>query len=202
MKIPFDKFAREADSLIASAIAGRALRASEVIVRELQKAGPQWSGRFSNSWTIISGSRATRPSQSTGLPQDVEAPRVTGREILSRGTWLIRIENVAPHAAIAMDLEEGSFARDFYPNGPIGASKWITTGGGRRQGMPPMKRGEVNIGEGGQASSTAPLDWYTTFKRGGKARAIVDKYFKGRIDMPQQYTFLTSATYRTRDLSD
>jgi len=207
MTIPFKKLAEKADEIFASAIAGQVLGGSEAVVRALQTAGPQWSGEFGNSWTITTKRMSARPSKRKGgspVSDPVEAPRVTGAEVVSKNSWLIRIENVAPYAAVAMDLEEGKFSRDWYPSGPVNKKKWDTTGGGRRIGpsVPPTKRGVVNYGEGGMASRTAPLDWFSTFKNGGKVDKIIRKYMGTKINIPTSYSFLTSDTYRTRVVSD
>ena len=196
MFIAFNKLAKDADEIFASLIASRTLNTTERVVKALQKAGPQWSGEFSNSWVIKTKSRTSLPSKRKSLPEDVKAPKVTGKEVLSGNTWLIRIENIAPYAAIAMDLEEGQFSRGFYLGGPINKSKW-KQGGGRRT-MMTMKRGEINKGQGGMASRTAPLDWFANFKKGGRLKQLLSE----RINIPQQYSFLNSPTYRTRSVSD
>ena len=104
----------------------------------------------------------------------------------------------------SMDLEEGKFSRKWYPNGPVNKAKWDTSGGGRRMGptIPPMRRGVTNYLEGGSASRTAPLDWFSTFKSGGKVDQIIKKYMGMKLNVPTGYTFLTSETYRTRGVSD
>ena len=196
MFIDFKKLAKDGDEIFASLIASQTLNTTERVVKALQKAGPQWSGEFSNSWTISTKSRTSLPSKRKSLPEDVKAPKVTGKEVLSGNTWLIRIENIAPYAAIAMDLEEGQFSRGFYLGGPINKSKW-KQGGGRRT-MMTMKRGEINKGQGGMASRTAPLDWFANFKKGGRLKQLLSE----RINIPQQYSFLNSPTYRTRSVSD
>ena len=196
MFIDFKKLERDGDEIFASLIASQTLNTTERVVKALQKAGPQWSGEFSNSWTISTKSRTSLPSKRKSLPEDVKAPKVTGKEVLSGNTWLIRIENIAPYAAIAMDLEEGQFSRGFYLGGPINKSKW-KQGGGRRT-MMTMKRGEINKGQGGMASRTAPLDWFANFKKGGRLKQLLSE----RINIPQQYSFLNSPTYRTRSVSD
>ena len=197
MFIDFKKLARNGDEIFASLIASQTLNTTERVVKALQKAGPQWSGEFSNSWVIKTKSKQSQlPGSKKGLPQNIKAPRVTGRELLSGNTWLVRIENMAPYAAIAMDLEEGQFSRGFDLKGPINKSKW-KQGGGRRT-MMTMKRGEINKGQGGMASRTAPLDWFANFKKGGRLKQLLSE----RINIPQQYSFLNSPTYRTRSVSD
>ena len=198
MTIPFKKLAEKADEIFASAIAGQVLGGSEVVVRALQEKGPQWSGEFGNSWTITTKRMSTLPSRRRGgspKSDPVKAPLVTGREILSQNSWLIRIENVAPHAAIAMDLEEGKFNRDWYPSGPVNPAKW-KKGGGSRAGV--MRRGVVNSFGKGTASRTAPLDWFSTFKSGGKVDQIIKKHMGTKLNIPTNYSFLNSETYRTR----
>ncbi len=202
MIIPFKKLAEKADEIFASAIAGEVLGGSEAVVRALQKAGPQWSGEFGNSWVIKTQSNQSQPSRRRGgdpKSDPVRAPLVTGKEISSKNTWLIRIENVAPHAAIAMDLEEGKFNRDWYPSGPVNPAKW-KQGGGSRAGV--MRRGVTDSFGKGTASKTAPLDWFSTFKSGGKVDQIIKKYMGMKLNVPTNYTFLTSETYRTRGVSD
>ncbi len=202
MIIPFKKFAEKADEIFASAIAGQVLGGAEVVVRALQKKGPQWSGEFGNSWVIKTQSNQSQPSRRRGgSPESdpVVAPLVTGREVASKNTWLIRIENIAPHAAIAMDLEEGKFNRDWYSSGPVNTVKWKQGGGSRAE---VMRRGVINSFGKGTASSTAPLDWFSTFKSGGKVDQIIKKYMGMKLNVPTGYTFLTSKTYRTRGLTD
>ena len=199
MFIPFEKLAKSGDKIFASIIANKTLKGAEVIVDALQERGPQWSGRFSNSLVIRTPSRSTRPSQKRVKPEKVKAPQVTGREVVFKNSWLVSIENVAPYAAIAMDLEEGKFSRGWYLKGPVAdSSKWDRTGGGRRLGpsVPPMKRGVINYGEGGMASRTADLDWFSTFRRGGKIGQIIKKYMGTTVNVPEQYSFLDSPIYR------
>ena len=202
--IPFKRFAVKADRMFAEAIAGRALKGAEIIVEALQDAGPQWSGKFSNSWVMKTRTQTVAGTMSVGLPNRIKAPKPRGRDILRGNEWVIRIENMAPYAAIAMDLEEGKFSRKWYPNGPVNKAKWDTSGGGRRMGptIPPMRRGVTNYLEGVSASRTAPLDWFTTFKKGGKVNKIMREFAGTGISLPQQYSFLNSSSYRSRSVSD
>ena len=205
MKIPFKRFAVQADRMFAEIVAGQALEAAEETVAELQALGPQWSGEFSNSWKIETRTQVSRGKGQKTLPVVLKAPKPRGRDVLRGNTWFVRIENTAPYAAVAMDLEEGKFSRKFYPSGPINKSKWDTTGGGKRVGpaVPPMKRGNVSWGSNGTASRTADLDWFANFKRGGSLKRILTE----RISMPRKYSFnldLPKGTpgYRTRSVFD
>jgi hypothetical protein len=203
--IPFKRFAVQADRMFAEIVVGEALKSAEVIVDALQQSGPQWSGEFSNSWKIETRTQVSRGKGQKTLPIVLKAPKPRGRDVLRGNTWFVRIENTAPYAAVAMDLEEGKFSRKWYPKGPVArGSKWDQTGKGRRIGptIPPMKRGVTNYGEGGSASRTAPLDWFSTFKKGGKINEIMKKYVGKTVNLPEQYSFLNSPTYRTRSVSD
>ena len=147
--IPFKRFAVQADRMFAEIVAGQALEAAEETVAELQALGPQWSGEFSNSWKIETRTQVSRGKGQKTLPIVLKAPKPRGRDVLRGNTWFVRIENTAPYAAVAMDLEEGKFSRKWYPKGPVArGSKWDQTGKGRRIGptIPPMKRGVTNYG--------------------------------------------------------
>tara|TARA_Y100001956_G_scaffold23398_1_gene23088 strand:+ start:812 stop:1432 length:621 start_codon:yes stop_codon:yes gene_type:complete len=206
MVIPFKRFAVQADRMFAEIVAGQALEAAEETVAELQTLGPQWSGEFSNSWKIETRTQVSAGKGQKTFPITLKAPKPRGRDVLRSNSWFVRIENMAPYAAVAMDLEEGKFSRKFYPSGPIArGSKWDTTGGGKRVGpnVPPMKRGNVSWGSNGTASRTADLDWFANFKRGGSLKRILTE----RISMPRKYSFnldLPKGTpgYRTRSVFD
>lgn len=135
-----------------------ARNAAKEIMNGLADAGPEWSGDFKDSWV------ADAPGAGTGggsypysLNQIPKLP-ATKREA-NRKTKFI-IYNSAPHAPIAMDLVDvpaGDFKRVGYPRGEV-----VARGGRPDSG----KRGEVS-GKG-NATSTAPLDWYPLFVQGGK----------------------------------
>ena len=201
MKIPFKRFAVQADRMFAEIVAGQALEAAEETVAELQALGPQWSGEFSNSWKIETRTQVRAGKGQKTLPVTLKAPKPRGRDVLRGNTWFVRIENTAPYAAVAMDLEEGQFSRKWYPQGPINKSKW-KQGGGRRM-MMVTKRGQISKGSGGSASRTAPLDWFANFKRGGRLKRILTE----RISMPRGYSFNLDRPkgtpgYRTPSISD
>jgi len=209
MKIPFKRFAVQADRMFAEAIAGKALKGAEIVVGALQESGPQWSGKFSNSWVLQTRTQTVLGTMKKGFPKPIKAPKPRGRDILRSNSWYVRIENMAPYAAVAMDLEEGKFSRKWYPNGPIAEGKKWEVGTGRRIGpsVPPTKRGIINYGEGGVASRTAPLDWFSTFKQGGKVNKIMRDFAGKGIGIPEQYSFnldlpKDNPSYRTRSVSD
>ena len=68
---------RDLDRIAGTTIANGQRAAAERVVREMQKAGPSWSGEFSNSWEIRTASRTVRGTGSAGEPQPIRAPSVT-----------------------------------------------------------------------------------------------------------------------------
>ena len=97
-------------------------------------------------------------------------PPFTKRELKRKKR--IAIDNTAPHAKIAMDLEPGDFT---LPKGKMSPQGDVIARGSRPEGG---KRGEIGPREAGQTGdnrSTAPLDWYKTFEKGGKLEKITQK---------------------------
>jgi hypothetical protein len=111
---------------IEEAVATRAPRQiAEQTVRELQEAGPAWSGTFRNAWRINPGDTPVaatvgRPAGFTYEPGDVPDPEPQreikvpslgfGRRFVATATTnktLYTIGNAAKHRMLAMDLEPG-----------------------------------------------------------------------------------------------
>jgi hypothetical protein len=135
------------------------------IVNALADAGPEWSGDFKDSWAVYS---AGTGAQGTGtFPYRLgDMPQLpTTKKDLGRKTRLI-IENTAPHAPQAMDLEPGEFV--FPGSEPKGE---IVSRGIRKD---TNIRGDIGPGTGNNRS-TAPLDWYTTFVASDKMKRAVNK---------------------------
>ncbi len=131
-------------------------QSAQGVVRDLQERGPTWSGQFANSWEIASESKVSSGSGSPGAPQRILAPILTVDQYKSKTEVKYYIANKAPHADIALDLQEGRF----WPNGePIPSRKIVETG---RRPAGPHKRGEVSPGAGA-ATSSAEQDWYTRY---------------------------------------
>lgn len=140
-------------------------RSAEKIVAKLQEEGPNWSGEFSNSWQIESPSKVSTGSKQTGAPTKLKAPILTPKEFKFKPEIKYTIRNISPYAAYALDLKEGRF----YPRTPKLSNKTIQTGS---RPNAPHKRGAVTPGDG-TASSSAELDWYTTYVNSGNLdRAI------------------------------
>ena len=135
------------------------------VVNALAEAGPEWSGDVKDSWAVYS---AGTGAQGTGtFPYRLgDMPQLPAtKKDLARKTRLI-IENTAPHAPQALDLEPGEFIfPGAEPKGDI-----VSRGIRRDSGI----RGDIGS-ESGNNRSTAPLDWYTTFVASDKMKRAVNR---------------------------
>ena len=154
--------------------------AAEQVVSELQEAGPLWSGEFSNSWVIeTSMGNKSSPSRAKGLPQPVQGRLLSGVELFTKPEVKYKIYNVAPYAGVAIDYEqpEREFTRPKDYKTPL--QKASKTKPGERNSS--NIRGDVAEGPGGNIS-TAPLDWYDTYLKGGNIdrtiKVAMDRAFK------------------------
>ena len=131
------------------------------LMNELAEIGPEWSGDFRDSYVardVSSGQirSAKYPYKLSDIP---ELP-VTEREMKRKKR--LAIDNTAPYAKVAMDLEPGEFT---IPRGKMSPQGDVVARGSRPEGA----------GQTGDNRSTAPLDWYTTFAKGGKLEKIMQK---------------------------
>ena len=140
-------------------------RSAQGVVKELQDAGPSWSGEFSNSWEIATASKVTSGSGAPGAPQRLLAPVLTTDEFKFKPELKYYIANKAPHADVALDLVESTYN---YPGfEPLKKAE----SGKRVSGI----RGDLNIGEGSNRR-TAPRDWYATYVQGGHFDKTISTY--------------------------
>lgn len=175
---------QELDRLAGSAALIGPVLAAERVVREVQKAGPSWTGKFSNSWQIEGPQGQTvKGDGQPGEPRPVEfsATPFTGRQAaatLLRTTLLkdkivFKISNFSPYAAEATDEVQSIFIRPKdapVPQTQLGLSKWEEQNTTRLRNT---YRGQTTGGRpGGNASRTAPLDWLATYASAGLNRAI------------------------------
>jgi hypothetical protein len=161
----FMKVARQLEAgFLAPFILGVA-RSAQAVVKDLQDAGPSWSGEFANSWEIASSSQVTSGSGAPGAPQRILAPILTTDEYKLKPVVKYYIANKAPHADIALDLVESTY---IYP----GFEPLKKAASGKRvSGI----RGDLNIGEGSNRR-TAPRDWYATYVQGGRIDKTISLY--------------------------
>lgn len=140
--------------------------AAKEIMNGLAEAGPEWSGELKDSWVADSPAVGSVSGTYPYTLRDVPRLPETKREAQRRTKFVI--ENTAPHAAIALDLVDVPREEFKYPGyGPKGD---VVARGGR----PDVgKRGEVS--GPGSSTSTAPLDWYTTFVKAGKMQKALER---------------------------
>ena len=142
-----------------------ARNAAKEIMNGLADAGPEWSGEFKDSWVADApGGGSATGSYPYSLSQIPRLP-ATKREVKRKTKFIIY--NSAPHAPIALDLVDvpaGEFEQVGYPRGEVVARGTRPASG---------KRGEVS--GTGNATSTAPLDWYPLFAEGGKMQKALER---------------------------
>jgi hypothetical protein len=166
------RLAQNIDRFAVAAFSRGPAAAAEKVVIDLQKAGPVWTGRFANSWQIASESRVVAGTGAPGQPQPIGAPLLSGRELLFKPVVKYTISNFAtgpqgPYALQAMDLEPGVFIN------PGSSPLKPTQQGIRTDGI----RGNLT-GTQGPNRITAPLDWFTTYIRGG----VIDRTVRVSFD--------------------
>jgi len=141
-------------------------RSAENIVLQLQEQGPAWSGQFSNSWEIATASKVSSGTGASGEAQKLKAPILTVDEFKFKPEIKYYIANKAPHADVALDLVESSYRYPGYE--PIKKAER----GERVSGL----RGDLAVNPTGPNRRTAPLDWYTTYLRGGAIDKTISLY--------------------------
>jgi hypothetical protein len=162
----FMKLAEKIEAGFLAPLILGAARSAQGVVKELQARGPAWSGEFSNSWEIASASKVSSGSGSAGAPQRLLAPILTPNEYKFKPEVKYYIANKAPHADVALDLVESTYR---YPGfEPLKKAER----GNRISGI----RGDLSLTDAGQNRRTAPLDWYTTYIRGGGIDKTVSLY--------------------------
>ncbi len=162
----FMNLAEKLEAAVLAPLILGAARSAQGVVKDLQELGPAWSGQFSNSWEIASESKVSSGSGSPGAPQRLLAPILTPKEYKFKPEVKYYIANKAPHADVALDLVESTYR---YPGfGPIKEAER----GNRTSGT----RGDLSLQADGPNQRTAPLDWYTTYIRGGKIDKTISLY--------------------------
>ena len=156
-------------------------QSAQGVVRELQDKGPAWSGEFANSWEIASASQVTSGSGATGAPQRLSAPILTVDEFKRPPEVKYYIANKAPHADYALDLREGRFSpsESFKQRDPAAASGKTIRSGSRPTGS--HKRGDLSGNGEGNATSSADLDWYSTYVQGGQLNKSISLYMDAAL---------------------
>ena len=150
-------------------------RSSEKVISALQKAGPNWTGKFANSWIIqnkqlgLLADGTQQPGEISPVKFEIRPSRTAIKRALAAGKSVFEISNMTSYANQAADLE------DFIP-GPAGPEPPNVLRGERenRRGIPPS-----NLDPEGLDRATAPLDWFTTYaSKSGTMQSDVDAAFK------------------------
>ena len=178
------EISQELDRVTASALLIGPIAAAERIVREVQQAGPSWTGKFSNSWQIegpqgqlIKGDGQPgepRPVEFTTAPfTGPQAAATLLRTKLLKDKIVFKISNFSAYAAEATDEVQSTFSRPKdapIPQTQLGLSKWDEQNTTRLRNT---YRGQTGGGRpNGSASRTAPLDWLATYASAGLNRAV------------------------------
>jgi hypothetical protein len=179
---------KELDRVAATTVFNGPRAAAERTVRELQKKGPSWTGRFSNSWQIEgpSGVGSSKGDGQPGDPRPIYSPLVSGQQVtkslLTKDKLIFTISNFSDHALKAIDAVEQAnvlYPRgwDINPDGPstqLGKSKFEPELTGREGNS--SYRGAIGGGDPNSFSSrTAPLHWFSTFVEGGALDKAVQR---------------------------
>ena len=139
-----------------------ARHAAVEIMNDLAEAGPNWSGRFKNSWVADApGSAVGKKASYPYRISDVAKLKDT-KAAVAKDTKLV-VYNTTDYALIAQDLEESKFFPEDEPKGPV-----IKEGKRRTDARGFGIRGDL-AGNGG-ARSTAELDWFLNYIDGGGLR--------------------------------
>tara|TARA_R100000995_G_C3449286_1_gene107274 strand:+ start:121 stop:684 length:564 start_codon:yes stop_codon:yes gene_type:complete len=143
------------------------------IINDLAEEGPVWNGNFQDNWIAIpigkgaSGNAGgTYPYQITDIPQLSLKTKEVGR------VKKFEIVNISEYAEYALDLKPGKF----YPRYRLNPIK-NPVDTGKRDNSRETFRGQLTSNRG-NAKSTAELDWYTTYVKGGKIKSALAKGVK------------------------
>ena len=141
------------------------------ITNGLAEAGPAWSGAFSSAWDVVAPGQVGRGVRATGRVYTYTKrnfPLSRFEKSIELGRARFEIINSAPHASIALDLEEGIFQAIGEPIKPKIEEGFRPRSGDSEQDL--HLRWQVGTGytsEEPNASITAPKDWYITYAQGG-----------------------------------
>tara|TARA_B100001093_G_scaffold450234_1_gene456906 strand:- start:305 stop:817 length:513 start_codon:yes stop_codon:yes gene_type:complete len=125
------------------------------IMNDLAEAGPNWRGRFKNSWVADApgsaiGSKSSYPYSIRNVAKLKDTVAAANQEIK------LRVYNATNYALIAQDLVEGRFIKVGRPKGKV------VKEGERQENI----RGNIEVGDGNN-ESTASLDWFMNYLDGG-----------------------------------
>lgn len=151
---------KELDRVAATTVYNGPKAVAERVVRELQEAGPAWSGRFSNSWQIDTPTTTKKGTGAPGKAVPIYTPPLTGRQVtksvISKNSVVFTISNFSSYAGQATDKEPGTFINP--GTEPI---KPVEKTGKRQRSLRGLLVGE------GYNKRTAPFDWFALYNQAG-----------------------------------
>ena len=143
-----------------------ARHAAAEIMNDLAEAGPNWNGRFKNSW--VADAPGTAVGKKADYPYKIsDVAKLKDTVAAVSKNPKLSIYNTTPYALYAMDLKEGKFYAKDEPKGKV-----------VKQGTRPLNedgkgiRGDL-VGQG-RSRSTAELDWFLTYIDGGGLRKSLE----------------------------
>lgn len=179
----------EADQL--DEINKRVREAAVEIMNQLGAEGPAWSGELRDSWRAVAVGPGTTAGEKSYWPYQLrDVPRLELSAAEYRRRSKFRIENEAPYAPYALDLEPGKFFRPDEEPEPIDQGKWQRFPGVGRPSDPhlrPEVGGDDDTNDK-ESSITAEEFWYEKFVTGNDLVTALRKGFtrdvrtKGRIN--------------------
>lgn len=145
----------------------KAVRQTAVeLMNDLAEAGPEWSGKLKNSW-VADAPSFSKLGRTTGYPYSLNSVPALPTTIKATEATPVKIviRNKVAYFPYAADLLPGKF----WPktDGPKGSA----TTGSRNTTNGAGYRGDV--GGSGTNISTAPLDWYPNYLRGGGMKRAI-----------------------------
>ena len=162
-----------------------ARNAAVQVMNDLGEEGPVWSGEFRDSWIAVSKQKGGSTASSGSYPYNLSnVPKLSLEQ--KEQVKKIEITNTSEWALYALDLKKGKFTPKNFPRPKDGRPlhpKGDVVATGKRDPDSLTFRGEISGGDGG-ARITAPLDWYSTYLKGGEFKKALRKGlqmgFKGK----------------------
>jgi hypothetical protein len=178
------KLKKDLDAIAGSLVLGGPTLCAQKVVADLQQVGPQWTGRFSNSWQIRGPQGQTaRGDGQPGKPRPIvfqsapftglQAFRIAYRTFTTKDKVVFTISNFSPYSDQARDLTPFRPEQsDEQLGDPI---KKPPRRGTRPDGG---RRGELAGGRGPN-KATAILDWYSHYLGGGQINKTIQVTMDG-----------------------
>lgn len=150
-------------------------QAAANVMNDLAERGPGYTGKFRDSWRAIPLVAGSGPGRVTGYPYSTRnMPQLSLKASQLSRVSVFEIVNTTGYALIAMDLIPGRFIKP--KEQPIGGIDFGITVGLRGEDQ---IRGNVeDVGLEPKNISTAELDWYENYLRGGELSAAVKRAIK------------------------